>query len=222
MNVTDLRKAFTAQGIKGFSSANRATFNAAIEAAELAAYAEKAEREAAAKPVATAAPKAPKKGICEDCGRKVGKSGHPTLCEPCYDYAGWENTHQDGHDDDEATAAACPVCHPELDPRTARKTGRSRAGMVIIAKGTEIHKSATFKAAAEAAGWAVRITVTVETVEEDGEEFELEKHTAIATKGDDTMTMVWNGRAYDYPASSMTKGGKGRKVRNLKEALRLI
>lgn len=108
------------------------------------------------------------------------------------------------------------------DEAAAKKARRSRLGMVIVAKGTEIHKSATFKAAAEASGWSVELTVTVETVEEDGEEFEIEKHTAVATREGDSIVMVWNGRAYDYPASQGFIGGKDRKIRNLKEALRVI
>lgn len=210
MNVTDLRKAFSARGIKGFSSANRATFTAAIEAAEVEAYAEDAART----PVA---PKPAKKGTCEDCGRKVGKSGHPTLCKSCYDYAGWENNHSDeGHANGEGESQDdCPVCHPELDPRTARKSGRSRLGMVIIAKGDETHKSNTFKVAAEAAGWTVNIQV--EEYEEGNT-----RHYATATKGEDSISLAWEGRAYDYPASSAKLNGRDRKVRNLKEALRVI
>lgn len=222
ITAVDLRKLGATMGIKGASKGKKAELVeaiAAIRIAEAEALAAKiAAEQAAAAPVA----KAPKKGTCEDCGRKVGKSGHPTLCTACFDYAGWENTHSDeGHELDmvEIEGNDCPVCHPELDPRTAVKPGRSRAGMVIVAKGTEFHKSATFKEAAEIAGWGVTITVTTGT-DESGEE--IEKHTAIALKGDDTITMVWNGRAYDYPASSAEFAGKARKVRNLKEALRLI
>lgn len=215
LNVQDLRKIFSAQGVKGFGSANRAKFTEVIEAA----HAEALELNAALAPAPVAAPAAPKKGICEDCGRKVGKSGHPTLCEICLDYAGWENTHQDGHDgEDTETMAACPVCHPELDARTAKPTGRSRMGMVIVAKGTEIHKSATFKTAAEAAGWSVNILGSVVADEE------VERYVAIATKDGKTIELAWNGRAYDYHASSavLALNGKARKVRNLKEALRLL
>lgn len=210
--VTDLRKAFSAQGIKGFSSANRAAFTAAIEAAEVEAYAEDAAR----KPVAAPAPK---KGECEDCGRrfKASESGHPTLCEVCYDYAGWENTHNDeGHEI--AKEEGCPVCDPSLDPRKPRKAGRSRAGMVIIAKGTELHKSETFRVAAEAKGWTVKVTQTFEGTEDDGDS----RWVATATKGNDVIELSWEGRAYDYPNSGAFLKGKSRKVRNLKEALRLI
>lgn len=108
------------------------------------------------------------------------------------------------------------------DSETAKKARRSRRGMVIVAKGTEVHKSLTFKLAAEAIGWTVEIERLTEVVEEDGEEFEIEKHTAVATREADSITMVWNGRAYDYPASQGFIGGKDRKIRNLKEALRVL
>jgi hypothetical protein len=79
---------------------------------------------------------------CEDCGRKVNNSIHPTLCQACYDYAGWENTHSDdAHGTDNFTGVPtdtdiCPVCHPELAPtapkaghtNTATKTHTSHAG----------------------------------------------------------------------------------------------
>jgi hypothetical protein len=217
ITVTELRKTFTSQGIKGAGKWKREDFTSTIIAAEFAAYAEAETR----KPVAE-----PKKGTCEDCGRKVGKSGHPTLCTPCWDYAGWENTHSDaGHatfiESGEAVTrdlaveiAECPVCHPELDPRkpVAKREGRSRAGMVIVAKGSEIHKSQVFRAAAEAAGW----TVTVLGDDETG------RYYADAHRGAEAIQLAWEGRAYDYSASSARINGKDRKVRNLKEALRLL
>lgn len=49
------------------------------------------------------------------------------MCDPCYDYAGWENMHSDnGHDkittksatdEQRDEIAECPVCDPSLDPR---------------------------------------------------------------------------------------------------------
>lgn len=74
---------------------------------------------------------------CEDCGRKVNKAIHPTICEICYDYAGWENTHMDSPEETEGHDI-CPICHPELDKRaytpktghtsTATRTHTSHAG----------------------------------------------------------------------------------------------
>lgn len=159
---------------------------------------------------------APRKGICEDCGkRRISKLVvGPNLCDVCYDYAGWENTHQDG-DEGPEDHETCPICHPELDKRYVVREGRSRAGMEIVAKGTEIHKSETFKAAAEAAGWTVQ--VHTETYEGGNT-----RHYADATKDGNAIQLAWDGRAYDYPASSARINGKDRKVRNLKEALRLL
>jgi hypothetical protein len=242
MNVTDLRKAFSAQGIKGFSSANRAAFNAAIEAAEIEAYTEDAAR--APKPVVavTVAPKS--KNLCIVCGERRGMSAAKrnemgigrdfgNQCFPCYEEAGWENAHSDSNhaailevpdalrtQEDLSEINGCWICFPELNQaKRPARSGRSRAGMVIVAKGTELHKSETFRLAAEAAGWSVNVLGYV-NLAEDGEE--QERYVATATKGGDTIELAWNGRAYDYASSSMTKARKARKVRNLKEALRLI
>lgn len=103
-----------------------------------------------------------------------------------------------------------------------KKARRSRRGMVIVAKGTEIHKSETFRVAAEANGWTVEVTRTTDVIEEDGEEFETELYVAIAKREDDEIELAWEGRAYNYPNSSALLGGKSRKVRNLKEALRFL
>lgn len=223
ITVTSLRKIFTEQGIKGASKWTRLEFDTAILTDWFAADEEDATRNPAAPEFELAA--APKKGICEDCGRKVGNSGHPTLCTPCFDYAGWENTHGDNaHEGNGAASEAeeiaeCPVCHPELDTRTARKTGRSRLGMVIVAKGTEIHKSETFRVAAEAAGWIV--TVHAEDYS-DGTDEGATRYYADAHRNGDAVQLAWDGRRYDYPSSSARIAGKDRKVRNLKEALRLL
>lgn len=70
---------------------------------------------------------------CIECGAPANS---PTgdLCNPCYEYAGWENTHTDeGHeeprmhfDTSNDIRDDCPVCHPELDPRV-KSTRRSNA-----------------------------------------------------------------------------------------------
>lgn len=219
MGAVELRKLGATMGIKGASKGRKADLVAAIAAiriAEVEALAAKlAEQDAAAKPV--------RKGYCTDgCGRRISREVRGIeLCTPCYDYASWENQHgDDNHDDGDVTDEQCPVCHPELDPRTPVQSRRSRAGMVIVAKGSEVHKSETFKVAAEAAGWTVSILGSV-NLGQDGEE--QERWVAVATKANgDNIELAWNGRAYDYPSSSARLGGKTRKVRNLKEALRLI
>lgn len=232
--AVELRKIGSEAGVKGASKGKKAELLAALLPIQDAQRAVK-HQEMQAK-VAAEQAKAPKrnangtlKGKCSDgCGRPITKKViGPELCTECLEYAEWENAHSDeGHGQENGNADGaipndCPVCHPELDPRNVVKMGRSRAGMVIVAKGSEVHKSLLFKREAEAKGWTVEIAATVETVE-DGEIFEVEKHTATAIKGDEKMTLVWNGRAYDYPASGAVLRGKVRKVRNLKEALRLI
>jgi len=104
----------------------------------------------------------------------------------------------------------------------AKKARRSRRGMVIVAKGTEIHKSQTFKEYAEARGFKVTITTEVETVEEDGEEYEIETYQAVAEQKGYIVVGSWIGRAWNYAGAYAGVGGKARKVRNLKEALRIL
>lgn len=58
---------------------------------------------------------------CIDCSRVLTAANHVldtsqinTMCDDCYDYASWENTHQDeGHDTDEnrGLITDCPVCN---------------------------------------------------------------------------------------------------------------
>lgn len=121
-------------------------------------------------------------------------------------------------------AAAAPVKHATAgdDSEEAKKARRSRRGMVIVAKGTEVHKSQTFKQVAERAGWTVTIDVTARMVEEDGEFYEIECYTATAEQKGSIVVGSWVGRAWDYAGASAGVGGKARKVRNLKEALRIL
>ncbi len=63
------------------------------------------------------------------------------------------------------------------------------------------------------------VKVTIST-EDDGKEGQ--RLRALATKGEGTISLAWEGRAYSYPNSEAFLNGKARKVRNLKEALRLI
>ena len=124
-----------------------------------------------------------------------------------------------------ALAAATAPVHSATagdDSAEAKKARRSRRGMVIVAKGTEIHKSQTFAEAAKAAGWSVTITRDAQIIEEDGEEFEVDRYVAIATQKGSMVQASWNGKAWDYPNAFAGVGGKARKVRNLKEALRIL
>ncbi len=75
------------------------------------------------------------KRMCGDCGiRPINRNNAADndLCGPCNDYAEWENTHSDwAHEfatdgEDGIFLDNCPVCHPELDPRTAAvRTGHT-------------------------------------------------------------------------------------------------
>lgn len=40
------------------------------------------------------------------------------ICEPCYDYQGWENAHSDEGHDEENYHAECSVCNGTPDPET--------------------------------------------------------------------------------------------------------
>jgi hypothetical protein len=107
------------------------------------------------------------------------------------------------------------------DEEAAKKARRSRRGMVIVAKGTEIHKSETFRKAAEALGWSVEIEYT-ETGEVDEDDEPIIRHHAVATKAGAVVEGSWVGKAWDYANAGAGIGGKARKVRNLKEALRIL
>jgi hypothetical protein len=235
ITVTNLRKIFTEQGIKGASKWKREDFESAIIAAEFAAIAEDAARKPVVAEVA--------KGMCIICGVRKGMSAKTRReqglgkdfsdqCLPCYTEGGWENAHSDSAHDAMNLAAlteeqavevhGCWICYPELnEAKMAPRTGRSRLGMEIVAKGTEIHKSQTFKVAAEAAGWTVTMMSETYELDEDATG-EGTRYYATATRGESHISLAWDGRAYDYPASGASFNGKARKVRNLKEALRLL
>lgn len=65
--------------------------------------------------------------LCTDCDTRRVSSNPDVramdLCNPCYDYAGWENTHSDEGHAKNGADDTCPICHPELDTRNpaARK-----------------------------------------------------------------------------------------------------
>lgn len=212
--AVELRKIGAEAGIKGASKGRKdELMHQLVKIQQEQIEAKRQEEQAKAKS------EEPKRGICTECGRKEDFQGSG-LCEADREYAESENAHGDeDHEGPEPTEGDfrndCQVCHPELDRRSARRIGRSRAGMVIVAKGSEIHKSLLFKREAEAKGWTVEISA---------EEFDggNTRHFADAHRGDEAIQLAWDGRAYDYSASSARLKGRSRKVRNLKEALRLI
>jgi hypothetical protein len=228
--AVELRSIGSQAGVKGAAKARKSDLLAALLPIQ-------DEQRAAKQPKIEVAKRS---NLCGVCGkRRIGTTGQDPksakladLCGLCFDEGGWENSHSDSnHDGILSTPEAdrtpeqlaeidgCWICFPQLNLAQAEPTGRSRAGMVILAKGDETHKSQTFKAHAEAAGWKVSILGSVVS-DEDGEE--IERYVATAKRGKDRMTMAWDGRAYDYAGSSAFLNGKSRKVRNLKEATRLL
>ena len=59
---------------------------------------------------------------CASCGKRTRDTGggdavHVRMCEACYDYAGWENTHSDmGHGVAVDNDPNCPICQGEPAP----------------------------------------------------------------------------------------------------------
>lgn len=67
---------------------------------------------------------------CTDCSRKLNSSNtepsNRTLCVDCFDYAGWENTHDDeGHDLSEPFEG-CRVCANDVPKAPAAKAGHTK------------------------------------------------------------------------------------------------
>jgi hypothetical protein len=233
LKTTELRSLARDLGIKGMSSANKATLIPAIETVY-------AEIEAAAK--AAKAPKAPKGKRCEICGvRPIGKVARGDsfdYCDACYEEANWENTHSDsGHDEvptieeiedpnaewtdetDKANALAvraemvnCWICHPELNKASTSyvaKRGTSRLGQVMH---VTLRASATEKAAQTIAQLPESWTASVKTVKGIT--------TLTAASANESATMVWDSRGRTT-GGTYTDLGKTRKIRNVAELLRL-
>lgn len=158
-----------------------------------------------------------------------------TMCIPCYDESGWENTHSDqGHDriaaaiianevlsdTDQAEVdvmAACWICRPELNEASATyvpRKGTSRAGMVMNTTHSQAPTTKAQIVAAKAEGKGkVEISASQMNV--------FIKVTCSAG----TLQLAWTmDGAYDYDNSAWTATGSGKtvKVRNVAAALRLI
>jgi len=190
---------------------------------------------------AEAAPSKPKSSpkMCNVCGKRrpytggagTEKAPHGSgMCNYCAEEGGWENAHSDrSHDairaevkgngdlseqdraEYEQFMADCWICHPEKNLATRERnsaTGVNRQGQVVVAKGDKIK---VFKEAAEAAGYQVAHDDTSYGYD-----------TLTASNGTKVIEIVWFNSAYLYGPSFIEQGGKRRKVRNLKEALRLI
>lgn len=225
-----LRKLAKELGLKGMSSARGAELRAAIVPLQIQAVeAERVLRREQNQAVAA-------KSLCVVCSRRprstkaqrraegIGGSDFADICIPCYRESGWENTHSDaGHAEilaqpesertieEQDEIRGCWICFPELNEANAdyvAKSGTSRQGQVVVAKGD---KARIFSDAAEAAGFRTAF-----------QRLDSGKTTVIVEKAENRIMLVWNGPAYDYALSGATLGGKSRKVRNLKEALRLL
>lgn len=68
---------------------------------------------------------------CRVCGHRTRQTGrgdneYVGLCAPCYDYAGWENTHSD-NDHASTPDPNCPVCQGITDLDYARQARGEKA-----------------------------------------------------------------------------------------------
>lgn len=181
----------------------------------------------------TAEPAAkPAKGLCIVCGERKGMSkaardrhgvgsDFADMCEADYIESGYENEHSDyghqtGKGDQGGDVEHCWVCFPDLKADFISSSyrpghaGTSRAGMklsVPVRAAGQV-KAATTKARLDAAGIESSVKGKKGTIR------------LVIESGDVRITLAWdiNG-AYLYEESSVIKGGKARKVRNVKAAL---
>lgn len=159
----------------------------------------------------------------------AGMSRDMDYCLPCFEEAGWENTHGDGgHEDFESLTVRqtnfrtkveleawkaemreetkdCWICNPELNKAKREytpRTGTSRLGIVL-------HVSARTNGTTKAKEAAAYLTG----------EFEIRKSkSGFTTLKSDALTLVWgtDSGAFQYAMSSFD----GKKVRNASEGIR--
>lgn len=168
--------------------------------------------------------------VCFECGKaKIDfktQGRDSTMCEPCFEYAGWENTHSDDGHDDYATIAQirqnridfddahvdvrldemreCPVCEEHKMGPFALAPSNATVG----------RKALRFEADAKAAGWTA---LARNSGARDGVSL------VTARRGDEEITLAWDGSAYDYDASEYkAANGKVRKIRNASAARSLL
>lgn len=174
---------------------------------------------------------------CDICGKRPAASkrandGIEGMCHPCYEYAGWENTHSDDDHEEyrngtttfesdvrdaiDAEIAKCPVCQgnnpadEEVIPSKSPKAHVKSKPMAATRPGQ--NKAARFADFANEEGWKAHSTT------DKGSD------TVIATNVDgQTITMVWHTGAYDY-ALSAHKDVKGsvRRIRNASAARKIV
>jgi hypothetical protein len=200
--TTDLRKFAASLGIKGMSSANKATLTEVIGAHF--DKIEKIEAEAAKPAKAKKVPSASTRnnGICDVCQTaKVNKKTQgldSSMCLPCFEEAGIENEHLDGlHTDD--PSAECPMCFP-----------------VTVPNGPQTLTSRKFVLAALRKGWKVEITDLSESSPENPTgAFEVR-----AEKDGSEIVLTFRDRAFQYYSkeSFRTSGGKRALLLNASQA----
>jgi hypothetical protein len=187
--------------------------------------------------------------MCQVCSKRPvdrkTQGRDSTMCEPCFDYAGWENSHSDeGHgniaklrvsakkatgDDkqrlaDELAAleysvAECPVCqgnNPANDDVKTKVNGSKPGRKVAKPMATE---SKSFDAKAKAFAAIAKEAGWKSHVHN------VSKTSAqvIATLGTETISMVWDNGVYQYETSEY-KNDKGRKarIRNASAARKIV
>lgn len=163
-----------------------------------------------------------KQCTAQPCTRKVTEND---MCGPHNEEGLWENTHSDenhaanveamGPSASAKLTEGCWICHPELNEAEMEEgtifikpTRQSKAGMVILAKGTYHHKSQLVRKAIEEAGGTVTKLQTTKggvTV-------------LKAQYGEISITAAWDGDAFDYASAAWGD----RKYRNVKELVRLL
>jgi hypothetical protein len=178
------------------------------------------------------------------------------MCVPCAEEANWEIVHSDhshaGLADGSLTwkgttfktkksfdawAASergemerCWICHPEFNRASeeyASRTGTSREGMTVHARGSVADKIAVIKEAGEKAGG--KVSVRHERAED--KKIVLSTTLTWTSRVGAKLTVVWDDRGRFLYGPSVAVGrisadtpakAKPRKIRNVSEALRFI
>jgi hypothetical protein len=252
LTTVALRKMASEYGIKGMSSARKADLLAAIEikeielaqieelAAVIAGKAKAAKKSVAKRDLdqsdvdadgemAADAKPAKKSTKCNVCGtRKIDKKTQgrdSTMCAPCYDYAGWENSHNDnGHDAIQGSETpehieemrGCLVClgldPAKEDAKPAKATKKTVAKPAKIVDG-ENPKAARFAADAVAAGWKVGSIKKVGNV----------TTVIVLAGGGEYVQIAWDGtQCVNTGTTHKGTDGKVRKVRNASAARKIL
>lgn len=169
---------------------------------------------------------------CQVCDKRpidrktAGKDS--TLCGPCFEYAGWENTHSDnGHEGqgDLPSApqelleemAVCPVCQGDDPADKPVKANGSKPGRKVskpVARKPGQSKGEKFAEIAKANGWKPRRELT-----ENGH---LETVTAHAAGGEWVQIQWRDGSCLNTGTTHRGTDGKVRKVRNASAARQIL